>query len=57
MIGQYLSNINESATIFILQKSLELNKAILVSSVHQHVLTLNDVTLLHNKFILLTSVM
>ena len=28
MIGQYLSNTNESATISILQKFLELNKAL-----------------------------
>jgi hypothetical protein len=28
MIGQYLSNTNESATISILQKKLELNKAL-----------------------------
>jgi len=29
MIGQYLSNTNESVTIHILQKNLELNKALL----------------------------
>jgi len=28
MIGQYLSNTNENATIPILQKNLELNKAL-----------------------------
>ena len=28
MIGQYLSNTNESATVLILQKNLELNKAL-----------------------------
>ena len=28
MIGQYLSNTNESATISILQKNLEVNKAL-----------------------------
>jgi len=27
MIGQYLSNTNESATVYILQKLLQLNKA------------------------------
>ena len=29
MIGQYLSNINEKATVLILQNILELNKALL----------------------------
>jgi len=28
MIGQYLSNTNENPTIYILQKNLELNKAL-----------------------------
>jgi len=28
MIGQYLSNTNENATVLILQKNLELNKAL-----------------------------
>jgi hypothetical protein len=30
MIGQYLSNTNENATMFILQKILQLNKAPLI---------------------------
>jgi len=30
MIGQYLSNTNESATVPILQKNLEVNKALAV---------------------------
>jgi hypothetical protein len=42
MIGQYLSNTNESATIPILQKILELNKAlvyhVLDGAFHFHVL-------------------
>jgi len=31
MIGQYLSNTNENATVSILQKNLELNKAYICS--------------------------
>jgi hypothetical protein len=36
MIRQYLSNINESATVFILQKNLELNKALIYDQFAAH---------------------
>jgi len=52
MIGQYLSNTNESATVSILQNFLELNKAQFknVLVLERHYISVNELGLFSSEF-------